>query len=86
MKKIICTFNLFDLHQNILLADGEDIRCVKVSNLDMLGEDIAMLCDKFDCNEVHLFGSAAYGEDIARHIVTANSSKYNNRLINVELN
>lgn len=85
-KEIICQFHLFDLHQHIMLIDGTDSQVVCISTLDHLGADLAQACNKFDVNDVHIYGSASYAEKIIEQLVKENSTKYANRPINVEIN
>lgn len=85
-KEIVCQYQLFDLHQNIMLIDGEDAQVVCISSLDNLGGDIANMCDKFDVYDVHLYGATSYADKIVKQIVEVNNIKYSNRPINVEIN
>ena len=86
MKKIVCMFNLFDVHQNIMLVDEDEVRVVGITRLNLLGQNIAELCNEYDCNEVHLYGSAKFAENIIRNIVKENSLSFDNRPINIEVN
>lgn len=83
---ILCTFNLFDLHQQIQLVDENEVRVIGISSIDDLGENIAMLCDKYDVHNVHLYGSTTYAHNLIQQMIDANVSKYNNRAIDVEIN
>lgn len=85
-KEIVCQYQLFDLHQNIMLIDGNDAQVVCISNLDRLGGDIADMCDKFDVHDVHIYGAPMYADRIVKQIVETNSVNYSNRPINVEIN
>lgn len=85
-KEIVCQFHLFDLHQNIMLIDGDDAQVVCISSLNQLGADLAKMCEKFDVNDVHIYGSNSYAEKIVEQLVRENVANYANRPINVEIN
>lgn len=86
MKKIVCQFNLFDLHQQIMLADENDLRIVAISTLSKLGEDIAMMCNKYDCHKVQLYGSASFAKQIKFTIMEVGMNQYDMHDISVEVN
>lgn len=86
MKTLICSFNLYDLHQRITLIENSDTHDVCICTLDEIGEKMAQMCEKFDVDRVHLYGPAVYAEKLVRDIIKENSTKYNNRPIDIEVN
>lgn len=65
MSQIICNVNVFDLNQTIYLIDEYNAQnVIKTTNLTILGNDIAKVCQQKKCYKVHLFGSQVYLEDM----------------------
>ena len=65
MSQIICNVNVFDLNQTIYLIDEYNAQnVIKTTNLTILGNVIAKVCQQKKCYKVHLFGSQVYLEDM----------------------
>ena len=65
MSQIICNVNVFDLNQTIYLIDEYNAQnVIKTTNLTILGNYIAKICQQKKCYKVHLFGSQVYLEDM----------------------
>lgn len=87
MKTVICNFNLFDLHQYIMVADGCEPKLAAITSLEKLGEDIVAICEVHHADHVHLFGNSEYATSIVQDIDNANKMRYNNiKEIKVEVN
>lgn len=86
MKTLICSFNLYDLHQRITLIENQDTHDVCICTLDEIGVKMAELCDKYDVDHVHLFGPAIYAEKLVKDIIEKNITLYNNKPIDIEVN
>lgn len=86
--KIFCNFNLFDLQQTILLLSDTDNTYMPIgqSETQDLGSTIALLCDTYQVNNVHLIGHSAYAENIKKDILMFSKMNYNNNNIEVEIN
>lgn len=86
MRKIVCVFNLFNLNQQILEVDEQNTVVIGNSSLSELGETIATLCEHKNINHVHLYGSSSYADKIIQDIIHTNTTRYNHRPIDIEVN
>lgn len=86
MKKIVGTFNLFELYQSIFLIDDEKQSHIAICSLDDMAKNIADLCHIHQVSNVHLFGNAETAKEIALDIRSNASLKYGNNMIEVEIN
>lgn len=86
MYKIICHFNLFDLHQKVILTSGDDSRCIAVTTLEELGEQLAAGCLKYNITSVHLFGNSDYAQSIIEDFDKHSNLAYSNKEIEIEVN
>lgn len=82
---ILCDFNLFDLHQSIMLVSPEGVEKIGISSIEELGDNIAFLCDKYNVHDVKLHGNKKYGEEIANTLIAAGNTRYGMFDINVEV-
>lgn len=83
--KILCNISMFDLHQQVLLVDGTEMKPVVISNLNDLGANIAMACSKYSTNEVTLTGNTKFASALAEEICTVGATQYGMNNINVEV-
>lgn len=86
MKKIVGTFNLFELHQSIFLIDDEKQSHIAICTLDDMGKNIADFCHIHQVNQVHLYGNNETAKEIALDIRSNAGLKYSNNNIEVEIN
>lgn len=82
MDYIICHFTLFDLHQKVYYKND----VVAISTNEDLGENIANLCNKYNCNKVHLYGNEEYAAGIIEDIHIYSGTKYGINNIEIEVN
>ena len=59
MTYILCNPTMFELHQKILLINEEEglIKTIAVSNMDNLASDIAAACEKYEVENVRVYGN-----------------------------
>ena len=87
MNYILCNIFMFDLHQRIIYVDEKgQIHDAAIANLDNLSEMITDACNKYNVNNVHLFGHEEYANSVADEIRHYGMTKYSNNYINVEVN
>lgn len=86
MKTIVCKVSMFDLHQEICLVDGDETKVIAISHTSSLGPDVAMMCEKHDVDNVHLFGNEDYLQQAIAELRQENVVKYGNRNLNIEVN
>ena len=84
---IYCEPFMFDLHQRVyLISDAAHMREVAISDLDGLGNTIAVMCDKYNVLEVKLkMRLDDYATSLVEEIYEANAALYNKNNINVEV-
>lgn len=86
-KIILCDFHLFDVYQKVYLVDPDGIREIANSDMENLGDAIAAVANKYHVTQVHLIGDPGTANTlIIPAIYAANETKYNNQIIEVEVN
>jgi hypothetical protein len=85
--KIACCFSLSDLHQKVYLFKDEGlIKCVALGDVNNLDEVIVTMCNKYNCNTVHLFGNETYLEKLTEDIKICFAKKYERNNIEILIN
>lgn len=87
MKYISCNVNLFTLGNMIYVRDTEtdEIREIAISDFDHLPQTIIAACAQEGTDEVKLYGSKLYVNEIAESIVELAKTNYSNYNIMVEV-
>lgn len=87
MSLIYCAVNEFAANTNLYKIDDKgETHFVKHVTNDKLAEFIPLLCEKENIENIHLIGSQQYLEGIVEQIELEEISKYNNKILNIEVN
>ena len=89
MKKILyCEITLYELHQSIYLIDlnnSSDGQKIGLASRDNLVEEILYLSNKYEVNDIYLFGNETYLAPIVETLKENGLTKFNKNL-NIEVN
>ena len=85
MKKIVSVIKPFTYTQNIFVyEDGNKIDIIS-TNLDNLSNTLFEISDKYNTNEVDIYGNLNFLKGIKDNIKTAEMTKYNKNKLNINL-
>ena len=58
MKKLICSFSMFDLSQKVRLIDTDENvdEIISVTSMETMPSDLSELSHIYNCNNIHLIG------------------------------
>lgn len=85
-KILVCNFNLFDLHQTIMLVDDYDHKTVSVTTLTDLGKSLSELCNANGIEYIHLYGDNSYANKIIKDFDKASNLKFSKNKVKIEVN
>lgn len=88
MKKIVCNFALFDLHQKIAIVETStgEIEFIASATLEQLPEAMSALSDAKGIHKIHLYGNPVYGKQLSEEILEFSNKNYSWNTLEIEVN
>ena len=88
MKKLICSFSMFDLSQKVRLIDTDENvdEIISVTSMETMPSDLSELSHIYNCNNIHLIGLESVANVLAQEICETSIKNYSNNNINIEVN
>lgn len=85
-KKIFTKINMFDLNQQVFLADGEDIKLISTPTMAEMKGLIFSLLDSNTIQELEFDGNEKYIQAVGMDILEDLTKKYSNRNVRILIN